>query len=189
MVGKRAPLAERFWAKVRKTESCWLWTGCANNKGYALIRPSGTEPKKLVHRISYIMAYGPISDAVCVLHRCDTPLCVRPDHLFLGTKADNNQDMKTKGRYHSVLTKRQEALCESSPKSAKQLAREWGVDKGVILRRRSWVYEHRNEVLSDTQVRMCRRSKKSACQIARELGVSHHVILDIRHGRTYRGVK
>lgn len=187
MVGKRGTLEERFWTKVQQTEGCWLWTASKNNKGYGKLTLSSGQ-KKLAHRVSYEIAYGKISDSICVLHKCDTPLCVRPDHLFLGTKADNNADMKVKGRTHGVLTKRQIYLCETSPKSAHQLAKEWGVDKGTILRRRTWKYKHKGEVLTDEQVRMCRSSSKSACSLARELGVNHHVILDLRHGRTYRHV-
>ena len=51
-----------------------------------------------VHRVAYEEAFGPIAEGLYVLHRCDTPLCVRPDHLFVGTQGDNIHDMWTKGR-------------------------------------------------------------------------------------------
>lgn len=88
---------KRFWAKVNKTDTCWLWTAAKANKGYGAFGP---EPGKVVkaHRYSWEMANGPITDGMCVLHKCDVPACVNPDHLFLGTKADNNRDMHEKGR-------------------------------------------------------------------------------------------
>lgn len=95
-------LAERLWAKVDRTESCWIWTGGTNIKGYGCIglgeRGRG---KALAHRVSWELAFGPIPDGLWVLHHCDNPPCVRPDHLWLGTAADNNRDMVAKGRHWS----------------------------------------------------------------------------------------
>lgn len=90
--------AERFWEKVNKTETCWLWTANKNNMGYGLFRPGGLASKRLAHRISYEMENGPIPEGMCALHRCDTPACVNPAHIFLGTKKDNVADMDAKGR-------------------------------------------------------------------------------------------
>lgn len=87
----------RFLEKVNKTENCWLWTGSKNNKGYGRINVRGKV--KLAHRIGYelyFMRY--VSDAIQVLHKCDTPSCVKPAHLFLGNAKDNMQDMSTKKR-------------------------------------------------------------------------------------------
>jgi hypothetical protein len=93
-------IVERFWEKVAKGEGCWNWTGYRKDKGYGTIHNSDGETKRpvLAHRLSWEIANGPIPDGICVLHRCDNPACVRLDHLFLGTKADNNADMKAKGR-------------------------------------------------------------------------------------------
>jgi len=85
-----------FWRKVSKSDGCWIWTGATNNKGYGVIRDSGKTC--LAHRISYRINIGPIHDGLCVLHRCDVRLCVNPEHFFLGTKFDNNVDMRLKGR-------------------------------------------------------------------------------------------
>lgn len=87
---------ERFWPKVQKTETCWLWTASANEQGYGRMTVNGKGVA--AHRYSYELAYGPIPDGLNVLHRCDRPACVRPDHLFVGTQADNVVDMVTKGR-------------------------------------------------------------------------------------------
>jgi hypothetical protein len=87
----------RFWAKVNKTEEgCWLWTAGHDGSGYGSLKISGKQIK--AHRISYTLANGAIPDGLWVLHKCDTPRCVRPDHLFIGTSKDNVQDMIKKRR-------------------------------------------------------------------------------------------
>jgi hypothetical protein len=86
---------ERFWVKVHKTEGCWLWTGCASRYGF--ISWEGRR-NRLAHRVSWELHFGPVPGGLCVLHRCDTPLCVRPDHLFLGTVKDNAEDRNGKQR-------------------------------------------------------------------------------------------
>lgn len=94
-------LAVRLWAKVVKGPGCWIWTGAKNKKGYGEIqkgrRGMGPIP---THRASWIIHFGEISDDLQVLHHCDNPSCVRPDHLFLGTAADNTADMIKKQRGH-----------------------------------------------------------------------------------------
>jgi hypothetical protein len=89
---------ERFWSKVQKTETCWLWMGARHpHGGYGQF--VGPPIKELrAHRYSWVLAYGPIPDGLLVCHRCDNPPCVRPDHLFLGTHLDNALDMMAKGR-------------------------------------------------------------------------------------------
>ncbi len=99
----RKSLAERFWEKVEKTDSCWLWTGTRIN-GYGNIKESGHRGRNLrAHRVSYELHHGPIPDGLFVLHRCDNPPCVNPAHLFLGTLKDNSEDMIRKGRRPSVF--------------------------------------------------------------------------------------
>ena len=90
----------RFWARVRKTDSCWLWTGARSDHGYGVLRPQAA-PQVRVHRLSWAMHRGPIPEGLHVLHRCDVRSCVNPDHLFLGSQADNMADMwaKQRGRY------------------------------------------------------------------------------------------
>jgi hypothetical protein len=92
----RKPPEERFWKRVNKTSGCWLWTGPTNNKGYGVFGVNYRN--QLAHRFSYSLRYGPIESDMLCLHRCDIPLCVNPDHLFLGSQHDNIQDMLSKGR-------------------------------------------------------------------------------------------
>lgn len=106
------PLKDRFWKLVsgKDTDGCWEWDGAKDKKGYGrfMIWPR----TRLAHHVSFELAFGlSPSLPLCVLHRCDNPSCVRPAHLFLGTKSDNNADMHEKDRHakgtdqpHAVLT-------------------------------------------------------------------------------------
>ncbi len=89
----------RFWANVdRSSGDCWLWTAglSEGDRGYGLIgSPVGTDH---AHRVSWVMENGPIPVGMHVLHTCDNPSCVRPDHLWLGTNDDNIIDRIRKGR-------------------------------------------------------------------------------------------
>ncbi len=97
-------LAERFWSHVEKSEQgCWLWTASRMVSGYGQF---GIRKGVLTgaHRMAWKLTFGAIPDGLLVCHKCDNKLCVRPDHLFLGTASDNVHDMIAKGR-HSGITK------------------------------------------------------------------------------------
>lgn len=83
---------EVFWQRVNKTPTCWLWTGPTNGRYGRIGR------RTYAHRYSYEMAYGEIPAGKFVLHNCDTPLCVRPSHLRVGTAKDNSRDAMRRGR-------------------------------------------------------------------------------------------
>jgi HNH endonuclease len=95
------PLEQRFWSYVRKTDGCWLWTGSRDKKGYGRIHvgAKGIDRRPvLAHRLSWALHFGEAPSNVGVLHRCDNPPCVRPDHLFLGGQGSNMQDCAEKDR-------------------------------------------------------------------------------------------
>ena len=96
---KPRPLAERFESHILRGpgDDCWLYQG--GHDTYGRIREGGKgTPMLEAHRVAWVLAYGPIPDGLWVLHRCDVHRCVRPDHLFLGTNADNTADRHAKGR-------------------------------------------------------------------------------------------
>lgn len=103
---------QRFWSKVNKggptpahrpeLGPCWVWTASKRNKGYGAFfwrTDSGEKVQGRAHRFSWELHHGAIPEGQCALHHCDNPGCVRPGHLFLGTIAENNQDMVSKGRH------------------------------------------------------------------------------------------
>jgi hypothetical protein len=93
-------IIQRFWPKVDTSGDCWLWTACTCKGGYGCFCLGNSHKPRQInsHRFVWEITYGPIPAGLCVLHRCDTPACVRPTHLFLGTTADNIADKMAKGR-------------------------------------------------------------------------------------------
>lgn len=94
----RPTLEQRFWFYVDKKQKndCWHWTGSCNNKGYGRIQIN--KKNIAAHRLSWKIHFGMIPKDLCVLHTCDNPKCVNPNHLFLGTSEDNIKDKVDKNR-------------------------------------------------------------------------------------------
>lgn len=94
-------MKEHFESKFtpEPMSGCWLWDSPRNDRfGYGYYRNRKNRKILAAHRLAWSLYRGPIPDGICVLHKCDTPACVNPDHLFLGTRADNNRDMNSKNR-------------------------------------------------------------------------------------------
>lgn len=140
----------RFWSKVDKNGPvpthrpdlgpCWIWTAQLNNKGYGIFKPRSYHGT-YAHRFSYELAYGPVFSHQCVLHKCDNPACICPDHLFTGSKTLNMQDCAAKLRVNTVkLTFEQIAYIRESVKGrltlgmTNELAARFRVHRSTIRR-------------------------------------------------------
>lgn len=107
MVSPKVTLEDRFWSKVNKSGPipahkmelgpCWVWTASTSGAGYGQFWIKGRGLRGS-HTVSWSLMHGPIPDGMDVCHHCDNPPCVRPDHLFLGTRSENMRDMGRKGR-------------------------------------------------------------------------------------------
>jgi len=139
-------LEERFWSMVTRGPGCWLYRKQRSSDGYGVFKMNGRSVR--AHRFSWELANGPIPDGLWVLHRCDTPRCVRPDHLFLGTPRDNVQDAIRKGRRRyepargeqngsaklSVAQVREARVRVAVGEPKASVARDFGVHPTTILR-------------------------------------------------------
>lgn len=100
---KQLPIPGRWAEKVRADASgCWLWTASTDRDGYGKFQypgPDGRQIHQRAHRYAYELFVGPIPDGLVVMHSCDTPSCVNPNHLDIGTPLENNDDKVAKGRH------------------------------------------------------------------------------------------
>jgi len=156
----RKPLEQRFWAKVDKTDDCWLWTGASWN-GYGRIGADYNGVRSiplLVHRVSYELAYGTIPDGHIVHHECGVRSCVNPDHLTLVSSV----------KEHGLLHRKQSG--PSVPRKA---------DWDIILA------EFPVEELDKEMIRKMVADGVSQAAIARKLGISRQRIFQIVLGLRY----
>ena len=137
----------RFEAKFERVPfaGCWLWTaGIFEKRGYGAF----AHPEQLAHRVAWAMYRGPIPAGMCVLHRCDVPACVNPDHLFLGTQTDNMSDKVQKRRQSMGAGTGRAEITESQVKEIladlrlhREIAAQYGVTQSTISNiklRKTW---------------------------------------------------
>lgn len=145
-------IAQRFDAKwtPEPNTGCFLWTAARDRDGYGVFWDG--EFNRKAHRYAYSIAFGTIPDGALVCHRCDTPECVNPEHLWVGTHADNLKDRDQKGRTASGDINGARAQPETRP--------------------RGW--RHPASKLTDGQVKEIRRrcaDGESQTAVARDFGV------------------
>jgi hypothetical protein len=170
--------ATRFWSHVDKSGDCWTWTASRCN-GYGQL---GIQHKHLAaHRVAYELTYGPIPDGLFVCHRCDNKLCVRPEHLFLGTDGDNTRDAATKGL---MLT-----------------GEKWRETHSSVYGERCWLHKHPETMRGENnghailttadvlQIRQMLIDGISQNEIGRRFGVSSGAIWQIANGRSWKHVQ
>lgn len=106
VIGLDQKTADRFWSKVAMSaDGCWTWKASVNPHGYGQFMLPGHRLTR-AHRLAWQIANGPLPDGAVVMHRCDNPPCVNPEHLAIGTQLDNIADMHAKGRASGGRTPR-----------------------------------------------------------------------------------
>ena len=212
---------ERFFERVQMNlvSGCWNWTGTKNKKGYGVIAgvvdqerlvPKGQQ--MLAHRVSWMLHMGPIpkgkgAHGTVVMHTCDNPACVNPQHLRLGTQSDNVKDMVVKGRKVAGEWQRRKGvdhfrsafkdqadidlICSTVGKT-KELADRFGVDVCTIkrIRRRSGVVKqdaekYVNKPLSQEAIDHIRSTPSGTRGLGKLYGVGKTTIANIRKGLTH----
>lgn len=100
MSGVMKPLREAFderWIPEPNT-GCWLWTGSIDKDGYGVLSRGAGKPQLKAHRVSVALSGRSIPPGMCACHKCDTPCCVNPNHIYVGTRAENNRDISLRAR-------------------------------------------------------------------------------------------
>lgn len=149
---------DSFWSRVNKDSECWEWKGSLLRGGYGIF--CFKRRRRLSHRVSYELAFGEIPKGLLVCHKCDNRKCVRPDHLFLGTHADNAHDMHMKGR-------------QAKPEQTKHVGEDNGSAKLTSAQAREIRFRYQNE-------------KTSHRKLGKEYGVSQTVIRHIVIGLAWK---
>lgn len=180
-------LIQRFWRGVEKTDSCWNWKG-GSTRGYGYIIV--VDPIRIgAHRFSYILHKGKAPSELLICHKCDNPSCVNPDHLFLGSYAENMADKASKGRsffkgayLNSKLTVDQirEIRASYAPRKITQmmLAKRFGITREnvhYILKGKSWEHLDGEKIPppQDNRFKVTPRDIEEIKRLYKEGGRSH----------------
>lgn len=214
--------AERFWLKVNKNGAiprhaphlgpCWLWTGARRSGGYGHVNVAGRFVA--AHRFALQLTGSQPRNDLAVLHRCDNPPCVNPEHLRIGTQAENVHDMISKGRQRYVIGE-SNASAKLTASAAIDIyhcneanaviAARFGIDQTVVSRIKTGkAWQHATGAtarhglrsgskcpsakLSEDQVREILSSTESTRIIARRIGIDASAISRIRTGKIWKSL-
>ena len=214
---RRLSHEERFWKSVNKTDGCWLWISGLDKDGYGAFRAEhdGTTHQR-AHRYSYALHKGNIPTLLNVCHTCDVRACVNPEHLFLGTMAENMDDKMAKGRhrvingenhYRAVLTEEQARAILLDPRPHTQIANEYNVARTTISSlkaRYSWpelgkakgvkakrVSPRRgvSDRVTPEMVQEILASRERGVDLAKRFGITPQMVSNIRHRRMWAHIE
>lgn len=211
-IRKYRPVAERFWAKVRKTRGCWLWLGGLRPNGYGQIGlvEDGVWRSVSCHRLSWELHYGKIPDTSWVLHRCDNPQCVRPHHLFLGDALSNMQDKASKRRDRKGYAYKQAKLTPQQVKEIRlyrgpyktlaqqlqigistisdiKLGKRWKHYAAGLCSKASWLGRSTTK-LTIPQIKQIYRMSGTQQSIADRFGISQAHVSSIKRGDVWTNI-
>ena len=200
-ISKRTP-EYRFWSKVEKTSTCWFWTGSVRGNGYGSFLLDGVYVS--THRYSWELANKRrIPKGLCVCHSCDVPGCVNPEHLFLGTHADNMLDRKRKGRGTQLKT-----YCANGhpftpensyypprgngERACRQCRKAWKVVQEIRDRERRGLTKRTPkltpEIVLAIRAEYARRNGLGCADMARRYGVNASTISRVARGFIYLAI-
>lgn len=202
---KRRSFLEHLRDITPDENGCWLWPGGIESNGYGRAKHDGKV--WWVHRLSYVHHHGPIREGALVCHHCDVRHCVNPEHLFLGTPADNTADMVSKGRHrvgerapNAKLTEADVLAIRADTRGLEAIAAAYGVSGPTvseIKKRRTWKHldpaspgsqDHGNARLTPAQVRAIRADPRVQRLIAAEHGISASVVSEIKARKAWKHV-
>lgn len=149
---------------------CWLWGSELSHAGYG--RFNFRRTPVLASRVAHTLYCSPIPAGMWVCHKCDTPACVNPDHLFLGTSADNVRDMVAKGRHWQ----------KTRPDAFRAMV------KTVRAREKARGHINSNAKLTPEQARSIRQSSNTTAALMAQYGLSRSAICNVRNGKTWSHV-
>ena len=150
LASKAREISDLFWSKVDKQDECWIWIAAINMFGYGHFAIERKIYK--AHRVAYMIKHGDIPDGMYILHSCDNPACVNPEHLRVGTQKDNIMDRTIRGRHNPTsgtknawakLTEKDVLQIRGSNLSALELSELYGISRSNIyniLGRRTWTH-------------------------------------------------
>lgn len=191
---------------------CWIWLLAMNNRGYGMSRLRDGRSSVGAHRLSYAAWKGPIPARTFVLHSCDNPACVNPDHLSIGDHWDNVRDMHTRGRHShgernamskltaldvGAIRADSSSTCRALAKaygvsvstiSDIQIGRQWALAPGIVRRKQIEGEDRRDAKLTAAKVRAIMADGRTQRIIAAEYKVSREAISRIKRGLVWKKI-